>query len=210
MTVRLDVIVMRIPTKSGASVWVEIDAVNGRFDLPKMIAEVEPLLEENGARTSQQFAPLFRKPLKENGAGAPLLHSAPLPSHEWRNTSPSGVFSGSKKSPQEELDEARQALAWKSSEMADLDSILAPVRAEERDIRDAILATHGRDQSGVVVVDFGNRLERRRLFEKLDLIAKQWGKEKALRKDLHSQIKTLEKQIEHIEREISKPKRKKA
>lgn len=184
-------ICMRVPLSGGRFCIVIFDPVGP--------ADFAPLLELNVAGMAQPTAPLFLKPLKENGAGAPLLHSAPTSSQEWRNTSPSGEFLGPKKTLQEEIDNARDILASKASDMAALDTKLAPVREEERLVRDAILATHRRT-GGIVILNLDRTGERAPLFDKLTRISKEWGPLKSRRSRLNSEIRDLERQIERLQK----------
>jgi hypothetical protein len=199
------IVTMLVPLGKGSQVMVE-------FDVSKPV-DLAPLLKMNGARMAQQGAPLFLKPLKENGAGAPLLHSAPTASQEWRKPSPSGGVSWQKseseKSLVDELRECREVMADKASELALMDSRLAPVRAEEQEIRESIVSTHER-RDGVVFLNLGRRGERSPLFSRLDAISQKWGPLKSQRKHLHGEIKTLERQIDHIQRAIERANRKKA
>jgi hypothetical protein len=71
------------------------------------------------------------------------------------------------------------------------------------------VATHDR-RDGVIVLNLGRRGERSPLFTRLDAIAKKWGPLKSQRKNLHGEIKTLERQIDHIQRAIERANRKKA
>jgi hypothetical protein len=195
-------ICMRVPLSGGRFCFVIFD--------PTGPADFAPLHELNSARMAQPSAPLFLKPLKENGAGAPLLHSAPLPSHEWRKPSPSGEFLGdygTQKSPLEEIAHAQDVLASKASAVAVLDDRLAPVRIEEQAIRSRIVATHA-VSNGVTMLDLGRRGDRAPLFVKLDEIARKWGPLKSERKVLFGEIKTLERQIDHLRRLIDKQDRK--
>ncbi|MCO5129756.1 MAG: hypothetical protein M9932_04230 [Xanthobacteraceae bacterium] len=198
-------------------VTMEVPLINGRrvsveFDASKPV-DIAPLLKMNGARMAQRPAPLFLKPLKENGAGAPLLHSAPASSQEWRKPSPSRGVSWQKSKPEksliDDLRECREVMAEKASELALMDSRLAPARVKEQEIREAIVATHDR-RDGVIVLNLGRRGERSPLFTRLDAISKKWGPLKSQRKDLHGEIKTLERQIDHIQRAIERANRKKA
>lgn len=205
MTPEPFIVTMLVPLENGPRVIVE-------FDASKPI-DFAPLLKMNGARMSQQGAPLLLKPLKENGAGAPLLHSAPTSSQEWRKPSPSRGVSWQKSKPEkslvDDLRECREVMAEKASELALMDSRLAPARAEEQEIREAIVATHDR-RDGVIVLNLGRRGERSPLFTRLDAISKKWGPLKSQRKNLHGEIKTLERQIDHIQRAIERANRKKA
>lgn len=205
MTPGTPIVTMSVPLEYGRFTTVI-------FDVSKPL-DFATFRKLNGARIAQQCAPLFRKPLKENGAGAPLLHSAPTSSQEWRKHSPSQGFSWQKSKPQkslqDEFQECREVMAEKASELALMDSRLAPARAEEQDIREAIVATHD-VQNGVVILNLGRRAERSPLFVKLDKISKEWGPLKSERKILHGEIKTLERQIDHIQRSIERANRKKA
>lgn len=100
-------------------------------------------------------------------------------------------------------------MASKASQMAGLDDRLAPVRLEERAIRDRIVATHA-ISNGVVMLDLDRRGDRAPLFAKLDDIAATWGGLKSEGKILFGEVKTLERQIEHLQRIIQKPNRKRA
>jgi hypothetical protein len=201
-------IVMRVPL-SGGRHCIVIWADSGTPDFA-------PLLEMNGAGMAQPTAPLFLKPLKENGAGAPLLHSAPLPSHEWRNTSPSGEFLGLKtdpkigvaqKSVQVDLDEAKSALAFKSSEVADLDTYLQPAWRREQEVRQEILGTHF-IENGVVRLNLDGARDRTGLFAQLDEISREFGPARNRRKILNGEIKG-QKLIARLEKDVSKQKDKK-
>lgn len=206
MTPGTAIITMRVPLEYGRFMVIEIDSAK-----PFDFATFEKM---NGAQIAQQCAPLFGKPLKENGAGAPLLHSAPTSSQEWRKPSPSRVVSWQKteleKSLVDELQEVREVLAEKASELAIIDSRLAPVRDEERDIRDSILETHHRGPNGLVILNLGGAGRRSPLFGRLDAISKKWGPLKSERKTLYGEIKTLERQIDHIKRSVERANRKKA
>jgi septal ring factor EnvC (AmiA/AmiB activator) len=196
---------MRVPFKNGRFMVIEFD--------PRETHDFAPLLKMSGAEVSQQAAPLRLKPLRESGAGAPLLHSATTSSQERRSPSPSRGVSWQKSKPQkslqDELQECREVLAEKASELAIMDSRLAPARADETDIREAIVATHDR-RDGVVILNLGTRGERSPLFAKLDKISKEWGPLKNERKNLFCEIKTIERQIDHIKRSIERANRKKA
>lgn len=111
------------------------------------------------------------------------------------------------KSPQDEMAEAREVLAVKASEMASLDDKLAPARAEERLVRDRIVATHS-TSNGVTTLNLDRRGDRAPLFAKLDDIARVWGPMKSERKILFGEVKTLEREIDRLQRVIDKPKRK--
>lgn len=195
MTIQGTEICMRVPL-SGERFCVII------FD-PSKPVDFAPLHKMNGARMAQGGAPLFLKSLKENGAGAPLLHSPPKSAQEWRNTSPSGEFLGPPKTLQEEVFEAREAMALKASDMAGLDAILAPVREEERRVRNEILSTH-HHRGDVVILNLGTADQRAPLFVKLDMIAKEWGPTKGKRSRLNSEIKELERQIERMQNLLAK------
>jgi hypothetical protein len=204
--------VVRVPLSGGRWVYVIFDTRSGKADFA-------PLLELNSATMAQPSAPLFLKPLKENGAGAPLLHSAPLPSHEWRKPSPSGEFLGLsaqpepavKKTPQEALLLAREIISELASELAVLDNRLAPVRNEERDLRDEILATHG-ERNGVIILNLDRAGDRAPIFTRLSAIAREWGPTKAQRGNLNRRIKALEREATQLEKDIiaERQKRRKA
>lgn len=193
------VVTMRVPLKYGRFNLISFD--------PREPVDFAPFEKWNGARMAQTSAPLSQKPLKENGAGAPLLHSAPEMSHEWRKPSPSRGVSWPepklKKSPMEDLEEARSALAGKAAEMAVIDSRLAPVRQEESEVQQSILATHDK-LGGVVQLRLDRAVERKPLFRRLDEISAKWGPLKNERKTLYGEIKTLERQISHIQRLIGR------
>lgn len=198
----MTVIEMLVPLAGGRSCTVTFDPSFGPVDFA-------PLHELNGARMAQPTAPLSLKSLKENGAGAPLLHSAPTSSQEWRNPSPSGEFLGSKKtSLKDDLIGTREAISDKASDMAELDLVLAPVREEERSIRDAILATHKRD-GDVVILNLGRAKERGPLFSQLDDISREWGPVKERRRRLNSEIKNLERVADRLQKLIENESRKK-
>lgn len=153
------------------------------------------------------------KSLKANDASASLRHSAPRVSQERRKSSPFSDFSRPKttltKSLATELAEAREILAEKSADLADLDAVLAPVWREEGEIKDAILATHGR-AGNVVVLNLSRRGERVPLFARRDAIAREWGKTKGERRYLQSEIKELENRIDRFRRLIEAEGRKRA
>lgn len=198
-------------TQSRTEICMRVPLTGARFCFvifdPTGPADFAPLHNLNVAGMAQPTAPLFLKPLKENGAGAPLLHSAPTSSQEWRNSSPSGEFLGPKKSLQEEIAEARDILAGKASDMAVLDAKLAPAREEERRIRDAILATHSRS-GDVVILNLGRAGERSPLFDRLSAISREWGPVKAQRSRLNSQVRDLERQIERMQKQAEAETRK--
>lgn len=206
MTPGTAIITMRIPLGNGRFFMVEFG--------PEKPLDSATLLKMSVAEVAQQGAPLHSKSVKESGAGAPLLHSATTSSQERRSPSPSRDFSWQKtsteKSPQDELQEAREVLAEKASELAIIDSRLAPVRDEERDIRDSILETHHRGPNGLVILNLGGAGRRSPLFGRLDAISKKWGPLKSERKVLYGEIKTLERQIDHIKRSVERANRKKA
>lgn len=165
----------------------------------------------NGARIAQKSAPFHSNALREsaNGASAPLS----LPKRRDNVALPlkeafAAERSKPKKSIQEELEQAKNALVIFSSKMARLDEVLALAWAEERGIKDAILSTHGMSERGVVVVHLENRRQRRNLFAELDKLAQKWGPRKSERSDLNKQVRALEKQIQHFERIISKERKK--
>lgn len=177
--------------------WRKNDANSALFHsgapTPKRMAQNAPLSHSNDA-TMAQHPSLWgksRSPLRaEKQAENPPLNQTP-------------------KSPREEMAEAREVLAFKASEMAGLDERLAPARAEERLVRDRIAATHS-TRNGVTVLDLDRRGDRAPLFSKLDEIAMVWGPMKSDRKILFGEIKTLEREIERLQRIIDKPKRKRA
>jgi hypothetical protein len=104
--------------------------------------------------------------------------------------------------------EARDILAEKASEMAVLDSQLAPAREEERRVREAILATHKRS-GDVVILNLARAGERVPLFEQLTAISREWGPLKAQRSRLNAEIKNIERQIERLQKQIETENRKK-
>lgn len=189
----INIVTMRIPVSKYRYVYIQFD--------PSQPVDFAPLQNLNGAGMAQQGAPLFLKPLKENGAGAPLLHSPPTSAREWRN-SPSGEFRG-------ELQAAREALADRAAELARLDEILFPVRMEEKDLRERILETHDRT-GNVVVLDLGRASERAPLFARLSAIAAEWGKLKAERSSVNTHVKSLEREIDRLKRLIEKTDKKRA
>lgn len=135
-----------IPT--GLEVEMRIPVAGGRwqtiiFDLDST-PDFAPLLKSIGAGMAHSSAPIHLKTLKENGAGAPLLHSAPLPSHEWRKPSPSRGVSWPKKENQKslsaELDEVRELLAERAGEIADIDTKLFLSVGRRRRFASAFLA----------------------------------------------------------------------
>lgn len=199
------IVTMRIPLGYGRFTVVELD--------PEKPFDFAPLQKQSGARVAQQGAPLHWKSTSESGTGAPVRHSAPGASQEWRSHSHlRGISSpepAPKKSSQDELRECREVMAEKASELAAMDSCLAPVRAEELDIRSAIVATHDKDHE-VVVLNLGNRNRRSPLFARLDKISVEWGWLKNQRKTLHGEVRTLERQIDHIRRAVERDARKKA
>lgn len=201
MSVSPVIITMRIPVADYRYFYIQFDGSRP--------VDFAPLLKLNGAQMAQQSAPLYLKPLKENGAGAPLLHSPPTSAQEWRNTSPSGEFLGQPKTLEEELADTRNALANRSSELARFDGILSPVRAEEREIQAAILVTHHR-AGNVVHFDHGRAPERRPLFAALSAISAKWGKLKAERASVNTHVKSLEREIIRLQRLIDSSKKKRA
>jgi hypothetical protein len=202
MSIESLVVEMRVPLSRGQWITIAFDCFSGTPDFA-------PLFKMNGANLAQQSAPLFLKPLKENGAGAPLLHSAPLPSHEWRKPSPSGEFLGLsappeqslKQTPQEALLLAREIISELASKLAALDNRLAPVRDEERDLRDQVLATHG-ECNGVVILNLDRAGDRAPLFARLSEIARKWGSTKAQRGNVNRRIKALEREANQLEKAI--------
>lgn len=190
MTVKMTEIVMRVPLAGGRFCFIVFD--------PTVTPDFAPLHVLNGARMAQPTAPLFLKPLKENGAGAPLLHSAPTSSQEWRKPSPSGEFLGVKKPTlQDDLTDVLAALAEKSSAMACLDTKLGPVRDEEQRIKAAILATH-ETRNGVIHLDVNRGRERVPYFERLTALAREWGPLREERRQLNGEVKGLEKQADRL------------
>lgn len=187
-------VTMRIPAGRGL-VWVV------EFD-PTQPVDFAPLQKTSGARVAQWVAPLRLKSLRESGAGAPLLHSAPLPSPERRSPSPLGELL-------RDIEEARAALADRSEKLSELDEVLAPAWSEEREVRNEILATHGR-QAGVVVLDLNQAPGRKPLFRRLSQISERWGKQKAERALVGSQVRSLERDIARLEKLIETEKRKEA
>src|SRR5688572_1330331 len=147
-------------TPTGLEIELRIPLAGGRWGT--LILDLDQTYDFSDIRNwecrmnSAGQCDIIPKSLKANGASAPLRHSAPTSSQEWRKSSPSRDFSRPKTSPQKslatELAEAREILAEKAADLADLDEVLAPVWREEGEIKDAILDTHGR-QGNVVVLD---------------------------------------------------------
>lgn len=193
MTAPRTIVTMRVPVSAHLAIYIQFD--------PEQPVDFAPLLNMEWRTNGAPVAPLFLKPLKENGAGAPLLHSAPTSSQEWRN-SPHGEFLG-------DLEQAREALANRSAELARLDAILAPAWAEEKDLRAGIMATHER-RDGVVFLDTGRAPERAPLFHRLSEISKRWGKQKAERAAVNSHVRSLERDIARLTKLHEAEKRKRA
>lgn len=166
----------------------------------------------NGARMAQTSAPLSQNALTNdaNGASAPFSRpdGANIAHRSFQEAFPAHDGE-TKKSIQEELDEARSALANRSSELARLDDILAPAWAEEREVKSEITATHD-IRDGVVVLDIGRAAQRAPLFRRLTKISERWGKQKAERANVNSHVRSLERDIARLEKLIEAEKRKAA
>lgn len=167
----------------------------------------------NGARMAQTSAPFFKNALTNNanGASAPLsLPNGATVAH-W---SLQGAFPADdakpKKNIQEELIETRSILADRASVLANLDDLLAPVWAEENDIKDHILATHSRGKNGVVGLNLNRVADRRPLFDRRLAIAAIWGKTKEERRQVGFHVRSLEREIERLKKLIEIEKRKAA
>lgn len=185
-------VTMRIPVERGRFFYIQFD--------PSQPVDFAPLLKMEWRTSGAEGAPLHSKPTKESGASAPLLHLAPLPSQKRRSTSPPGGFHG-------ELEQARTALADRSSELARLDEILAPVWADEREVRDDLMATYSQ-HGNIVVLNLGRATDRKPLFRRLSKIAERWGKTKEERRQVYSHVRSLEREITKLEKLIEAEKRK--
>lgn len=106
-----------------------------------------------------------------------------------------------KKTLQESLLLAREIISELASELAVLDSRLAPVRDEERGLRDQVLATHG-ECNGVVILNLDRAGDRAPLFARLSEIARKWGPTKAQRGNVNRRIKALECEAAQLEKAI--------
>ena len=160
-----------------------------------------------GAAMAHMGCAIPKKCLKENANGA----SCAIVASERRDNvafSLEAAFPAGnrqrKKEIREELEEARLALQDFSSELASLDSQLAPYWRDDRIIRDAILATHGRRSDGAVILDISQARERKAMFKQLDRLTEEWGPVKVARSEMNARVRGLERQIREFERAISK------
>lgn len=185
------IITMRIPVSRYRHVTVEFDSSE-----PLDFCAI-PFSEwrTNGA----QVCAVIRKRTKENGASAPLLHSLAETAHERRKSSPKGAF-------QAELEQALEALSSRSSLLAKLDDELAPVWAEEDELKSDILATYNYGKN-VLVLNPDGAGDRAPLFARRLAISERWGKIKEQRRDVHRHVRSLEKDITRLRKLIEAEKK---
>lgn len=107
-----------------------------------------------------------------------------------------------KRSLEDELSMARDALASRSAELADLDDKLAPVWTAEQAIKDSLIRTH--EGGSVPGVNLRRRDKRVNLFKRLDDLAIKWGKTKTERRFVNSEIRSLGRLVDNLSRQVEK------
>jgi hypothetical protein len=107
-----------------------------------------------------------------------------------------------KRTLEEELSMARDALASRSAELADLDDKLAPVWTAEQALKDSLSCTH--ERGPIPGLNLSRRQERVSLFKRLDEFAIKWGKTKTERRFVNSEIRSLSRLVDNLSRQIEK------
>lgn len=171
---------------------------------------------ESGAAVAQTVCAAPRKRLSENASGAKRATVAPK-RRDRGAFSLQEAFSAQesaepkqKKEIKEELEQAKDALRYFSSKLADIDHELVPYWHEYGELKSDILFTHGKTDAGTVVINLANAQRRKTLFEAMDRLAVDWGPVKKHRNQILAQIKTIEKQVRDFEHAISKEEKRKA
>jgi hypothetical protein len=100
----------------------------------------------------------------------------------------------------EEVVELREAISELASRMAQLDSVLAPVRAREDQIKAAIQQTHWRRGARLCLERRG---ERAPYWAELLEMNVRWGRQRNERRRLNFQIKGCEREAAVLERRIA-------
>jgi hypothetical protein len=120
-----------------------------------------------------------------------------------------GMAGGSKKTAEQELDEAQWLVKELTMELASMDATLDPCRRREDEIRDAIRRTHW-NVGGVIHLDMTRAAQRKPLFVELLAMSEQWGELRSERKRTDREIKLLKKHIGRMQAQIEREAKKRS
>ena len=98
-------------------------------------------------------------------------------------------------------DQLREFIGELNSQIADLNSVLFPVLAQEQMVREAIIRTHRRAHGGSVQFTFDAVGGRRPLYDELLDISRRWGKLRTQRKLMIASLRSCERELERALRE---------
>jgi hypothetical protein len=137
--------------------------------------------------------PPTHPPLSATGTSAPAEMISPTTM--WRDPRRNlalehwladGMAGGSKKTAQQELEEAQVVVKELTMELAKLDAALDPSREREQEIRHAIKLAL-RNVGGVIHLDMARAAERKPLFAELDALSAQYGRTRTERRRVNTE-----------------------
>jgi hypothetical protein len=108
---------------------------------------------------------------------------------------------------QAQLDIAQAELLEVAQELADINDILGPIDARDRNLRDQIRRTHT-IVAGRIIHSLDGAPERAPLFAELTAIAERWGKTRNQRRATESRRKAWQREVDYLTRAIAKAKSK--
>jgi len=97
-----------------------------------------------------------------------------------------------------ELSEVRLEIVELAKNIAAIDGVLAPIWAAEREARDEVLRTHGRDPAHRIVFLQAGAPRRVAPYRELLELAEQWGPVKSERRELMTRMKAYERLAERL------------
>lgn len=158
---------------------------------------------KSGAITGTTFPPCSENAYSRTGAGDGPPGPTSLTGRDpGAGSAIGGIFPPSgreEKSLTAELAEIRAALADKALLLARLDGRLAPYGQASGELKQQILETHFRER-GTIRLDLSNKEARAPLFQKLSDLSVRWGPVQTERRAVDSEIKSLERHAQHLER----------
>lgn len=161
----------------------------------------------SGVVTGTTCPPCSENAYSRTGAGDGLPVPASLTGRDrGARSTIGGIFPPNgreEKSLTAELAEIRAALADKALLLARLDGRLAPYWEASGELKQQILETHFRDR-GTIRLDLSNKEARAPLFQKLSALSVKWGPVQTQRRAVDSEIKSLERHAQHLERALKR------
>jgi len=161
--------------------------------------------EMEWSRTGAKSAPLRSGASSSPGAEQSVLrslHGVERASSRGTKTAAPHAKTGAGESQkvklENELSDLRLEITELAKEIASIDGVLAPVWAAEREAREVVLRTHGRDPAHRIVFLQAGAPRRVAPYRELLELAEQWGPFKSERRELVNRMRAYERLAERL------------